>query len=68
MEKQLSFACQITMTSTRCRVLYTVMTYLTLTTYCWMLCEGIHIFICLEHPLQVKTMIVCMYDMYQGRY
>ena len=37
----------------RCRVLYTIMTYLTLTTYCWMLCEGIHIFICLEHPLQV---------------
>ena len=37
------------------------MTYLTLTTYCWMLCEGIHIFICLEHPLQVKTMVICMY-------
>ena len=33
------------------------MTYLTLTTYCWMLCEGIHIYICLEHPLQVKTIL-----------
>ena len=39
--------------SSRCRMLYAIMTYLTLTTYCWMLCEGIHIFICLEHPLQV---------------
>ena len=46
------------MVLTRCRVLYTVMTYLTLTTYCWMLCEGIHIYICLEHPLQVATMLV----------
>ena len=51
--------------SSRCRVLYTIMTYLTLTTYCWMLCEGIHIFICLEYPLQVAQNGGCKNDSFE---
>ena len=47
----------------RCRVLHVLMTYLTLTTYCWMLCEGGHIYICLVWPLQVRIMVMVWYGM-----